>query len=181
MGGYMLGLLGFPTHSVARRLDNPYLDRFVNEFRGRTGQHILNKSGCGDQIEQLLKSHGTLALLGDQHAGEKGCWVDFFGKPASTNKAVALFSLSYQAPTIVEYVRRRGHVFQYDLSCEDVVDPSDPEFRLGTVPLFSEWYTRCLERIIVAAPEQYWWVHRRWKGEPPKRSTRSKGIVGEAA
>lgn len=181
MGGYMLGLLGFPTHSVARRLDNPYLDRFVNDFRGRTGQHILNKTGSGDEIERLLRSGGTLALLGDQHAGDKGCWVDFFGKLASTHKAVALFSLSFQAPTIVEYVRRRGGAFEYDLRCEDAIDPAASDFPWGTVPLFSEWYTRCLERIIVAAPEQYWWVHRRWKGETPKRSARRKPTIGEAA
>ncbi|MEX2170123.1 MAG: lysophospholipid acyltransferase family protein [Pirellulales bacterium] len=181
MGGYLLGLLGFPTHSVARRLDNPYLDRFVNDFRRRTGQHILNKTGSGDQIERLLNSGGTLALLGDQHAGDKGCWVKFFGRPASTHKAVALFSLSFQAPTMVSYVRRRGGVFQYDLRCDDAIDPRDPSFQQGTVPLLSEWYTRCLERIIVAAPEQYWWVHRRWKGEPPKRKVKSRIPISDAA
>jgi KDO2-lipid IV(A) lauroyltransferase len=181
MGGYILGMLGFPTHSVARRLDNPYLDQFINKMRGRTGQHILNKTGSGDQIERLLNSGGTLALLGDQHAGEKGCWVDFFGRPASTHKAVALFSLSSQAPTMVMYVRRRGHAFQYDLRCEDAIDPQSADFQLGTVPLFSEWYTRCLELIIVAGPEQYWWVHRRWKGEPPKRSVKAKSALPSAA
>lgn len=181
MGGYLLGLLGFPTHSVARRLDNPYLDRFINDFRGRTGQHILNKSGSGDEIERLLNSGGTLALLGDQHAGEKGCWVEFFGRPASTHKAVALFSLSFQAPTMVNYVRRRDGLFQYDLRCEAAVDPREANFQWGTVPLFSGWYTRCLERIIVAAPEQYWWVHRRWKGEPPRRAAKLKAMPAEAA
>jgi KDO2-lipid IV(A) lauroyltransferase len=181
MGGYVLGLLGFPTHSVARRLDNPYLDRFVNNMRGRTGQFILNKTGSGDQIERLLDSGGTLALLGDQHAGEKGCWVKFFGRPASTHKAVALFSLSYQAPTMVLYVRRHGHAFQYDLNLEDAVDPRSSDFPYGSVPHFSEWYTGCLERIIVAAPEQYWWLHRRWKGEPPKRSKKSRVSVSDAA
>lgn len=181
MGGYLLGLLGFPTHSVARKLDNPYLDRFVNDFRGRTGQHILGKKGSGEDIEKLLESGGTLALLGDQHAGEKGCWVEFFGRPASTHKAVALFSLTFQALTMVNYVRRTGGAFQYDLRLQDSVDPAAPDFPYGSVPLFSEWYTRCLEQMIVTAPEQYWWVHRRWKGEPPKRARRKSAVLPEAA
>lgn len=94
VAGYVMGMFGFPSSTIARRMDNPYLDRFINQFRGSTGQYILPKQGCAPQVESILRSGGTLSLLGDQHAGPKGCWVDFLGRPASCHKAVALFTLS---------------------------------------------------------------------------------------
>jgi Kdo2-lipid IVA lauroyltransferase/acyltransferase len=81
LSGYILGLLGFPTYSIARPLDNPFLDRFLNEFRGLQGQHILSKMGSASDVERVLDGGGILALIGDQYAGRKGCWVEVFGRP----------------------------------------------------------------------------------------------------
>lgn len=170
LGGYLLGMFGFPTHTVARKLDNPYLDQFVNDFRGRTGQHMLPKQGSGEMIERLLEQGGSLTLLGDQAAGNKGCWVPFFGRPASTHKAVALFSLTFKAPTLVIGVRRRrGEMLRYDVDVAGAIDPGAGDFPYGSIPLMTEWYTTMLEGLIRRAPEQYWWVHRRWKGTMPPR------------
>lgn len=170
LGGYLLGLFGFPTHTVARTLDNPYVDRFINEFRGRTGQHMLPKQGSGEQVEQLLAGGGSLTLLGDQSAGHRrNCWVNFFGKPASTHKAVALFSLSFDAPTMVVGVRRRRRMLEYEIDVVDVVDPAARDFAQAGVQPMTEWYTACLERLIRRAPDQYWWIHKRWKHQPPEK------------
>ncbi|MCA9241203.1 MAG: lysophospholipid acyltransferase family protein [Planctomycetales bacterium] len=168
-GGYLLGLFGFPSYTVARTLDNPYVDKYVNDFRGRTGQHILPKQGSRDAIEQVLGSGGTLALLGDQAAGDKSCWVNFFGKPASTHKAVALFTLGYYALTMVMGTRRTTGPLRFEIDLAGSTDPLSDGFELGSVPALAEWYTRGLEEIILRAPDQYWWVHRRWKGTPPPR------------
>lgn len=182
MGGYLLALHGFPSHTVARPLDNPYLDRFVNDFRGSTGQFMLPKQGSGERITQVLNAGGTLALLGDQHAGRGACWVDFFGKPASTHKAVAVFTLGSHAPTAVSAaLRRGGQPLVIDMKVADIVDPLDEDFPHGTIPLLTEWYTRHLEALIRSAPEQYWWVHRRWKGEPTSRRARRQAKIRQAA
>jgi KDO2-lipid IV(A) lauroyltransferase len=173
MGGYLLGLHGFPTHTIARQLDNRRLDRWVNEFRARTGQYMLPKHGSSGRIEALLRSGGTLVLLGDQHAGDGACWVDFFGKPASTHKAVALFTLSGDAPTATGAVFRRGQPLSFEMRVAGLVDPRDEDFALGSVPLLTQWYTARLEELIRQAPEQYWWVHRRWKGAPARRARRT--------
>lgn len=169
LGGYLLGLFGFPTYTIARPIDNPHVDRYVNAFRGRTGQRILPKAGSRDEVERVLGQGGILTLLGDQHAGPKGCWVDFFGKPASTHKAVSLFTLSYRAPTMVIGVRRAHGPLRYEVSAVDIVDPGAQAFELGTTPLLTQWFTEGLEQVIRSDPTQYWWVHRRWKGEPPAR------------
>lgn len=172
MGGYLLGLHGFPTHTIARKLDNRYLDRWVNDFRAATGQYMLPKQGSGEQITELLRSGGTLVLLGDQHAGEGACWVDFFGRPASTHKAVALFTLGGNAPTATGCVFRMGAPMHFEMCVADLVDPADPKFTHGSVPLLTQWYTGCLEQLIREAPGQYWWLHRRWREPPQKRRQR---------
>ncbi len=169
LGGYLLGLFGFPTHTVARTIDNPYVDRFVNAFRGRTGQYLLPKQGSREAIERVMEAGGALTLLGDQAAGRKGCWIDFFGRPASTHKAVSLFTLTYKAPTVVIGVRRRDKPLDYETEAVASIDPQADNFQLGTTTLLTEWFTHGLEEIIRTAPEQYWWVHNRWKGEPPVR------------
>lgn len=168
LGGFLLALHGFPTHTIARPLDNQYLDRFVNRFRGSTGQHMLPKEGSSRAISLLLERGSTLVLLGDQYAGNGACWVEFFGKPASTHKAVALFTLSGGAPTAVCAALRKSPLHM-EMQLSDIVDPLDDDFAWGTIPLLTTWYTKCLENLIRQSPEQYWWVHRRWKGLPQDR------------
>jgi KDO2-lipid IV(A) lauroyltransferase len=181
LGGYLMGLFGFPTYTVARPLDNVYLDRFVNDFRGRTGQYILDKTGSSEEIQRVLARGGILTLLGDQHAGKKACWVDFFGRPASTHKAVALFSLGNRAPTMVSYTRRLTKPLHYEVGPEAICDPCDPDFQMGSIPLLAQWYTTHLETLIRRSPEQYWWLHKRWKGQPPMRKRQTADASSEAA
>jgi KDO2-lipid IV(A) lauroyltransferase len=169
VAGVMLGLLGFPTFTVARLLDNPYLDRFLNGFRAARGQFMLPKDGSAQQVQAVLDGGGTLVLLGDQHAGPKGCWIEFLGRPASCHKAIALFSLTTGAPLLVAYARRLGKPLQFELGMEGVVDPAVDSGQYGSVPALTQWYNDMLEQIVGRDPEQYWWVHRRWKGEPPPR------------
>ncbi|MEX2141844.1 MAG: lysophospholipid acyltransferase family protein [Pirellulales bacterium] len=201
LGGYTMGLFGFQTYAVARPLDNKYLDRFIKRFREAKGQHILPKQGSADEIAELLAKNRTLSVLGDQHAGPKGCWVDFFGAPASTHKAIALFALSNDAPLAVGYARRLDQPLEYEMGVEAIADggfrvqgsrhggqagfrvqdADSPGRKTGFVSGASamretwglteltQWFTTVLEGLIRRAPDQYWWVHRRWKGEPPVR------------
>ena len=169
VAGYILGMFGFPSTTIARQLDNPFLDRFVNRFRSSTGQFILPKQGCAPQVNAILRNGGTLSLLGDQHAGEKGCWVEFLGRLASCHKAVALFTLTTGAPELVTYVRRLGKPLQFEVGVVGVADPATWDSSLAGVKPLTRWYNERLEEMILAAPEQYWWVHRRWKGQPRRR------------
>jgi Kdo2-lipid IVA lauroyltransferase/acyltransferase len=173
LGGYTMGLFGFETYAVARPLDNKYLDRFVKRFREAKGQHILPKQGSADEIAELLAKNRTLSVLGDQHAGPKGCWVDFFGAPASTHKAIALFALSNDAPLAVGYARRLGKPLSYEMGLEAISEPEVQGTERRGLGELTQWFTTVLEGLIRRGPEQYWWVHRRWKGEPPRRAKRA--------
>ena len=163
LAGYTLGLFGFPTFTVARTLDNPYLDKFVNKFRATKGQYILPKQGSAQEAAALLEGRGTLGVLADQHAGPKGCWVNFFGRPASTHKAIAVFALTNNAPLMVGYARRMGRPMHFEMGLEAMLDPQTMDPAMNDVKKLTQWFSDTLEQIIRRAPEQYWWVHRRWR------------------
>ena len=163
VAGYVLGLLGFPVWTVARTLDNPYLDRFVSRFRSSRGARIIPKVGGYDQIEQVLGDGEPMAFLADQYAGEKGCFVEFFGRPASAHKAIALLALQHNAPMVIANTRRRGEPMRFEIDVSAEIDPRTAESDAGSVRELTQWYTTRLEEAIRVDPGQYWWLHRRWK------------------
>jgi KDO2-lipid IV(A) lauroyltransferase len=168
LAAYLFGVFGFRIYSVARELDNPLLDTFVTRFRESRGQRILPKKGSAPDVSGALEANGAIGLLGDQAAGPKGCWVEFFGRPASVHKAIGLFAVSSGAPVMVCSATRRSGLFDYDLRIEGTADPAEGGPETAGLREVSQWYTSLLERSIRRAPEQYWWVHRRWRGEPPQ-------------
>lgn len=174
VGGYMLGVLGFPTYAIARPLDNPYLNRFLNRFRGATGQYIIPKNGGYDQVLAVMAHSGILSLLADQYAGRKGCWVKFFDRPASAHKAIALLALENNAPVMVVYSRRLSRPMQFELCCTAMVDPNEPDFELRSISGLTQWYTAHIEDFVRQCPDQYWWIHRRWKDTRSQRASKLK-------
>jgi KDO2-lipid IV(A) lauroyltransferase len=169
LGGYVLGLLGFRTFAIARRLDNPYLERFLARFRRKTGQTLLDKSGDFERIEGVLAGGGILGTLADQDAGQRGLYVDFFGRPASTHKAVALLALEHNVPLVVTGVPRVGEPMRYRVEVEDVIFPEEYAGQSDAVRAITQRFTQALERLVRRHPEQYFWLHRRWKHQPQLR------------
>jgi KDO2-lipid IV(A) lauroyltransferase len=163
---YIAGLVGFRGGIVARRLDNPYLDRFVARFRRKTGQVLLDKAADSARIIALLGQGVSLGMVGDQDAGPRGLFVPFLGRPASTFKSIALLSLEYAAPLLVVGAARVGQPMQYRVYLEDVILPEDYASHPDAPRAITERYTRALEQLVRRHPEQYFWLHRRWKHQP---------------
>ncbi|HKB05046.1 MAG TPA: lysophospholipid acyltransferase family protein [Gemmataceae bacterium] len=173
VAGYVTGLVGLRTYAIARVLDNPHLDRFLQRFRQKTGQTILSKTGDFDRITAALAGGGTVATLGDQDAGPKGMFVDFFNRPASTHKAVALLSLQHDALMLVAGVPRVGVPMKFSVEIEDIIDPREYFGDRGrAVRAITIRFTQAIERIVRRHPEQYFWLHRRWKHQPPANKAR---------
>lgn len=178
-GGYLFALFGFRTHAIARPLDNPYVDAFLRRFREQTGQRVLNKDGDFDKMQQVLATGGIMMTLGDQDAGPKGQFVDFFGRPASTHKAVALMALEYNVPMIVLTSTRApipaaslGDRCHFDGEVADIIYPQEYKDRADAVPAMTQRFTTALEGMIRQRPEQYFWLHRRWKHQPKARKAK---------
>jgi len=164
IGGFLLGLLGYPTFSVARKLDNPFLNDFIADFRGRTGQFLIDKNEGFEDILDVLQNNGVMAFLADQSAGRKGAWVKFFDRPASAYKAMALMSVQYDAPIYVCYATRRDNIpLNFTLRVVDSLDPRALPDEIQTVQQITQWHASKLEEQVRLAPDQYWWLHNRWK------------------
>ena len=184
IGGFSLGVLTYPSNSVARALDNPFLDRFIKDFRESTGQFLIAKKGGSDEIMDVLSHNGLMAFLADQSAGPKGCMVDFFGKKASTFKAIALLSVQFNAPIVICYSLRREdsmnnfEPMKFDMYITGVLDPLELPPEIQNVKDITQWFTRKLEDGIRIHPEQYWWLHRRWKDYEPRKKKGSSPKPG---
>jgi KDO2-lipid IV(A) lauroyltransferase len=172
MTGYIFGLLGFRTYAIARPLDNPFLDRFLRRFREAAGQTILAKKGDFVAIQSVLDSGGVLATLADQDAGARGLFVEYFGRPASTHKAIALLALEHRVPLMVAATVRVGEPMRYRVYLEDLILPEEYVGRPDAVRALTQRYTTALERLVRRAPEQYFWLHRRWKHQPAAKKAK---------
>jgi Kdo2-lipid IVA lauroyltransferase/acyltransferase len=166
---YISGLAGFRGAVVARRMDNPHLDRFLVRFRARSGMTILDKTKDYDRILAGLAGGVGLGMVGDQDAGPRGLFVNFFGRPASTFKSIALLALEFDTPILVMGAARVGSPMKYCLYMEDVFLPGEYAGRADATRAITERYTIALERLVRRHPEQYFWLHRRWKSRPADR------------
>ncbi|HEX8339680.1 MAG TPA: hypothetical protein VF624_02100 [Tepidisphaeraceae bacterium] len=170
--GYVMGTLGFPTVSVARPLDNKYINKWLLGVRERKGQRIVDKKGATPIVTAALDAGGTVGFIADQNAGPKGLFVDFFGRKASTYKSIGLLAMQYNVPVVIGYARRVGPNFEFEVGTQDIIDPSDWQNHDQPLHYITQRYTKAIEDFVAAEPGQYLWVHRRWKtrpkGEPPE-------------
>ncbi len=173
MGGYLLACLGFDVVAVMRPLDNVYLNRFVVESRAAHGLELLDKKGAMQHARSVLESGRPLAFIADQDAGRKGVFVDFFGRPASTYKSIGLLAMATGAPIVVGYARRVGDEFRYEVGIERIIRPAEWEAADEPLRFITQAYTSAIEASVRAAPEQYLWMHRRWKTKPRVRAVES--------
>ncbi|MDG2186475.1 MAG: lysophospholipid acyltransferase family protein, partial [Mariniblastus sp.] len=156
VAGYLTGLLGMPSYTVARKLDNEFLDEYINTFRATHGQFIFPKNGSAGKVQEVMDGGAILTILGDQHAGTKGCWIDFLGRPAACHKAVALFTLSGNAPMLVTYCKRMKKPLHFEVGCTGIADPLDMSEELQDTRKLTQWYNDRMADAIQRDPEQYW-------------------------
>jgi KDO2-lipid IV(A) lauroyltransferase len=177
------GSFGFPLGVVARPLDNPWLQKWFQDYRESTGNELITKYGAGSELSDIMNRGGMASLLCDQDAGASGVFVDFFGRPASTFKSIALLALQYNALIVVggafrlpEGNQRDARWVRFSLTTQDVIDPADFQGANGITEL-TQRFTSSLEAMIRKAPEQYFWVHRRWKTPPDARRKRREKLA----
>lgn len=171
--GYIAAIFGFPTTSVARPLDNPYVGGYLFGVREKAGQRIVGKKGATTEVADLLEAGGTVGFIADQNAGSKGIFVDFFGRKASTYKSIGLLAMQFQVPVVIGYARRRNEGFRFQLGVQDIIYPEDWAPQDDPLRYITQRYTKAIEDMVRVDPGQYLWVHRRWKtrpkGEAPER------------
>lgn len=162
----LLAALGYPVHALARPLDNPLINRWLLGIREARGTRIITKWGAIPLVQEVVRRGGRAAFIADQNAGDRGLFVPFFGRLASSYKSIALLAIRYRAPVVVGGAFRIAHGFQYRLTWSDIIQPQDWESQDDPIFYITARYNRAIEGMIREYPEQYLWVHRRWKSRP---------------
>lgn len=165
--GFTLAALGFEMTAVMRPLDNPYLNEYLMAQRQKRGLQLLYKKGATRSAEDILNDGGMLCFIADQNAGHKGLFVDFFGRLASTYKSIGLLAIRHQVPVVIGYARRTSRRFEYEIGVNRIIHPHEWQGRPDELTWITQEYTHAIESFVREAPEQYLWIHRRWKSRPP--------------
>jgi KDO2-lipid IV(A) lauroyltransferase len=174
--GYLMGLFGFNIYSVARPLDNKFINKYLYGVRQRVGQIIVDKKGAAKLMDKISSSGATLGFIADQDAGRKGIFVDFFGRKASTYKSIGLLAITNNLPIVVGCCRRIGNKFYFEFSCNRIIFPEEWANKDDPLTWVTAEYTKAIEQFIRQDPTQYWWLHRRWKHQPREKRQKAQKV-----
>lgn len=173
IGGSGVAARGIPMDAVARRQANPLVDEMVNRARNRLGMNIIPMGGATKATLRALRAGHVVGLVADQDARDRGVFVPFFGRPASTHRGPALLAIRSGAPVFAAAaVRQPDGRYRVRLRRVPIPDGDDEEReeRL-TAALAAE-----LESAVREDPGQYLWHHRRWKTRPPGNGTGAESV-----
>jgi phosphopantetheine--protein transferase-like protein len=150
-------------HFVRRPIKPRWLDALVNRRFAKAGFGVVGKRGSLDRIVERLEAGDVIVFPFDQHAGKPdGIDVEFFGHPAGTFKSLAIIALATGAPVLPAAAWREPdgrHVLRF----EDPLPVVDDENTNEAIRRTTRAFNAALERLILRHPEQWYWVHRRWK------------------
>lgn len=168
--GRAFSTFGLESYNIARPIDNPYINHYVYHVL-HGGQNIIYKKGASDAMHRVLNDGATLGIVADQNASHKDVFVDFFGRKAATYKSVGLMAMAYNVPIAIGCTRRIGDRFLFELELTRIIYPADWQAQPDPLTWVTAQYTQAIEEFVRKDPEQYWWVHRRWKTRPPEEKT----------
>jgi len=164
--GYLLAVLGYDLDAIARPIDNPLINDWLLGIRQRRGMRIITKFDATQHMVETLQRGGALGFIADQNAGDKGLFVPFFGQLASTYKSIGLLAMQQAAPIVCGYAHRIGPGFHFEVGTTDIIEPDDWADQPDPLYYITARYTRAIEAMVRKRPEQYLWMHRRWKSRP---------------
>lgn len=160
--------LEYPLNFMVRPIDNPRIEEMVERIRTRFGNIAIDKKSAARRALRVLRQNGTLGILSDLNTQPyEGVFVPFFGRLACTNAGIATLALKTDAvviPTCAVWNAKRGKYFFHG-------DPQVKLVRTGDhqrdVEINTANFAAAMERMIRLYPDQWLWIHKRWKTRPP--------------
>ena len=161
LGGRLLAAR-YPLLDVVKPQRNRAFERDLQRLRNRHGIATVPMDRAGRAVLAHLRRGGLVSLLVDQDAGAQGLGLDFLGRPASTWPGAARLALRTGCPVVPVAILRRadGHVFHIGEAIGVEAQRADPQQVAALMRRISDG----VESFVRACPEQWFWVHRRWKG-----------------
>jgi len=171
LSSYAHALYGYPLHYMARPLDNKRLDALVNRYRGLSGNQPIFKNESARAMLKILKEAGTIGILADQNTmPQEGVFVDFFGTPACTTAGLARVALHTGAAVVPGYAVWDSELGKYRLRFEkplELLRTGDAE---RDILENTQRFAKVTEEIVRKYPDQWVWVHARWKTRPAREA-----------
>jgi Kdo2-lipid IVA lauroyltransferase/acyltransferase len=172
VGGWELSafshsLQGHPLHVVMRGMDNPYLDRFVQSMRTMHGNRAVHKDNFVRGLLSAMKAGETVGILMDTNmTPPQGVFVDFFGIPACTASGLARIALRTDAAVVPGFTiwdrKLRKYILRFEPALK-LIRTGDEE---ADIVANTAMFTKVIEAYVRRYPDQWLWVHRRWKTRP---------------
>jgi KDO2-lipid IV(A) lauroyltransferase len=187
LAALVLGYAGFPMTMLTRPLDNPRLERLLARYRAASGNRLLHKHASLRHLMRDLRDGQAVTIVIDQHFGDANAVVvNFMGRPAATTPAVALLSLKTGAPVVMVFPVALGGG-RYRVLCEPGPPAALTGDRAHDEAVLTETMTRRLEHYVRKHPEQWLWMHERWRvpesaapekeAEAPDKPSEAAGVV----
>lgn len=167
--GGIPAMKGFKSKAIARRLRDPNFHNWVEHLRTSIGVDLIYRNESPKKIFQCLKNGEALGLLPDQDiAGLKGVFVDFFGKPAHTGIAPVKLALATGAPIACVFLVRLPQN-RYKIIFKNVIRPQIETTEADALQKYTALWMKDIEDVIREYPDQWGWMHNRWKTQPETR------------
>jgi KDO2-lipid IV(A) lauroyltransferase len=157
-----------PLHFLVRPIDNPRVDEMVNHYRCLSGNQPIRKNESARAVLRVLRQGGVVGVLADQNAvASEAIFVDFFGVPAATTTGIARLARRTEAAVVPVYSYWDAQIRKYRLRYEPALDLAVTADEESDIRSYSERFNHVIEDYVRRFPDQWLWVHRRWKTRPP--------------
>ena len=172
-------LKGYPVDIIVRDLDNPVVDEFIRWVRTRAGNRTISKGRSMRELMRVLSKGGIVGVLLDQNVTwSEGVFVNFFNQLACTNKGTALLALASNAAVVPTFIvrERKGHriIIGEEITLVNTGDRANDQLNNTAI------FTRVIEDFVKKYPEQWFWLHQRWKSRPendPNKGTEKAALI----
>lgn len=160
-------MYGHPLHFLVRPIANRRIDSLINGYRCLSGNRPIEKNRSARTILKVLHEGGTVGILSDHNTSlDEGVFVDFFGIPASTTSGLARIALCTGAAVVPGFLRWDELLQRYRLCFEPAIELSRSDDEEVDIRENTQRFTRVIENYVRTHPDQWLWVHKRWKTRP---------------
>jgi KDO2-lipid IV(A) lauroyltransferase len=165
---YAHGMRGHPVHVVHRTVANELVDAWLQRLRSPAGTHLIRKREGAGAVLRALRERALLVLPFDQNSTRGlGVFVDFFGLPASTNSGIARLALRTSAPIVPVFIVREGSSARHRVHVLPILEVERTGDPRADVHHNTQRLSAVFEDMVRRYPEQWLWMHKRWKTRPP--------------
>ena len=171
LSAFAHSLYGYPLGVLMRPLDNPYLDRLAREYRTAHGNKAVDKDFARGLIAAMRKGETVGVLMDTNMIASQGVFVDFFGIPACTASGIARVALKTDAAVVPGFTIWDPMLKKYRLRFDPVVNLIRTGNTEADVVANTALFTKIIEDYVRRYPDQWLWVHRRWKTRPEGEKT----------